>query len=110
MYFQVGPIDHCTHVTCPVAQSSSDSDYNASCTALMALSNFRILNIKLLNKDPDVVPEQAPFIVLDIKSAICMDKHGKDTKQTRKLSRRVHFVRNGDKLNLYKTVCCEVGI
>ena len=41
--YQGGPIDHGTHVPEPVAQSSAESEYNASCTAGMALSHFRIL-------------------------------------------------------------------
>ena len=31
----------------------------------MALENFRMLNNEFLNKDPYVVPEQAPLIILD---------------------------------------------
>ena len=46
----------------------------------MALANFRLLINELLNKDPDIVPEEAPLILLDIKSAMCMAKNGKDTK------------------------------
>ena len=90
-----GPIDHGTHVTVPVSQSSAESDYNASYTAGMALSHFRILIHKLLNKDPDIVPEEAPMIILCSKSAMCMDNNGKDTKHTRHIARRMNFVRNG---------------
>ena len=53
------------HVPVPVSQYSARIEYNAECTA-----HFRILNNELLNKDPDVVPEQAHIIILDIKSAI----------------------------------------
>ena len=42
----------------------------------MALSHFRKLIHKFLNKDPDIVPEEAPLIVLDSKSAMCMDNNG----------------------------------
>ena len=38
----------------------------------MALSHFRMLIHELLNKDPDIVPEEAPLIVLGSKSAMCM--------------------------------------
>ena len=38
----------------------------------MDLAHFRILNNEFLNKYTDVVPDQAPLIILDIKSAICM--------------------------------------
>ena len=34
---------------------------------------------ELLNKYPDIVPEESPLIVLDIKSAMYMAKNGKNT-------------------------------
>ena len=68
IFYPGGPIDHGTHVPGPVAQSSTESEYNAACTALMALANFRMLVHELLNEDPDMVPKEAPLIVLDSKS------------------------------------------
>ena len=50
---------------------------------------------EFLNKDTDIIPEEAPLIILDSMSNICMDKNGKDTNHTRHIYRRVHFVRNG---------------
>ena len=67
------------------------------------------LNKEFLNKDIDVVPEQAPLIILDRKSARFMDKNGKDTKHNRHISRRMQFVRNVEECNLHKTVWCEGG-
>ena len=93
--YQGGPIDHSTHVPGPVAQPSAESEYNAACTTVMALSHFRMLIHELLNKYPDIVPEEAPFIVLDSKYAMCMAKNGKDTKHTRHISRIMHLVKNG---------------
>ena len=55
-----------------------------------------MLNNELLNTDLDVVPEQAPIIILDIKSYICMTNNGEDTKHTKHTSRRMYFVRNGE--------------
>ena len=49
-------IDHSTHVTVPVDQSSSEIEYNEACTAGIALSHFRMLIHELLKKDPDIVP------------------------------------------------------
>ena len=63
-----------------------------------------------MNKDPYVVPEQAPLIILDRKSVICMDNNGKDTKHTRHISRKMYFVINGEEWNLHKTVWCEGGL
>ena len=67
MFYQSEPIDHCKHVPVPVAQLSVESEYNTACTAGMDIAYFRILNNELLNKDPDLVPEQAPLFILNIK-------------------------------------------
>ena len=76
----------------------------------MAVANVRILNHELLYKDPDMVPKQAPLIILDIKSAVCMDNNGKGTKHTINISRRMLFLRNDKECNLHKTVWCERGM
>ena len=73
----------------------------------MALARFRMLIHELLNKYPDIVPEEAPFIVLDSKSAMCMDKNGKDTKHTRHIARILNFVRNGKKCKIHEIDWCE---
>ena len=62
-----------------------------------------------MNKDPDVVPEQAPLIILDRKY-VCMAKNGKDTKHTRQFSMRMQFVRNGEAFSFQKKVWCEGGL
>ena len=100
--YQGGPIDHGTHVPGPVAQSSLESEDNAACTAGMDLSHFRMLVHELLNEDPYIVPKEAPSIVLDRKSAMCMDKNGRYTKHTRHIARRMYFVRNGEKCKMHK--------
>ena len=63
----------------------------------MDLAHFRMLIHELLNNDPDKVPKEAPIIVLDRKSDVCMANNCKDTKHTRQITRRVNFVRNGEK-------------
>ena len=73
-----------------------------SCTEGMSLAHFRMLVHKLLNEDPEMVPKEAPLIVLDSKSAMCIAKNGKDTKHTRHIARIMHFVRNGEKCNMHK--------
>ena len=70
IFYQGGPIDHGTHLPGPVAQSSAESEYHAAYTSGMALAHFRILIHELLNKDPDMVPKEAPLIVLDSKSSM----------------------------------------
>ena len=56
IFYQGGKIDHGTHVPGPVAQSSTESEYNSACTAGMDLAHFRMLINKLLNKDTCIVP------------------------------------------------------
>ena len=65
---------------------------------------------ELLNEDPDMVPKESPLIVLDSKSAMCMAKNGKNTKHTRHMVRRMHFVRNGEKCKMHKIDWCEGGL
>ena len=63
----------------------------------MTLAYFRMLLHELLNKDPEIVTKEAPLIILDSKSAVCMANNVKGTKHTRHIYRRVNFVRNGEK-------------
>ena len=66
-----------------------------------------MINNELIKKDPDVVPEQAPLIILDSKSYVYMANNFRDTKHTRHISSRMHFVINGEYYNLHKTLLCE---
>ena len=76
----------------------------------MALAHFRMLIHELLNKDPSIVPEESPLIVLDSKYAMCMAKNGKDTKHTRHIARRMHLVRNGEKCKMHNNDWWERGL
>ena len=68
----------------------------------MDLAHFRMLIRELLKKDPGIVPEEAPLIVLDRKFAMYMANNGKDTKHTKHITRRMHFVRNIEKCKMQK--------
>ena len=96
VFYQCGPIDHCAHVLGPVPQSSEESEYNPTFTAGTDLEHFRMINTKLFNWDLDVVPKKLPLFILDTKSAIFMAKNSKDNKRTRKISRKMYLVRNGE--------------
>ena len=76
----------------------------------MDLSLFRMLIHEFLNKDTDIVPEEAPLIILNRNGDVCMANNGKDTKHTRHITRRVHFVRNGEKLKIHNNDWCEGGL
>ena len=110
IFYQVGTIDHCTHVPVSVSQSSAESEYNAACTAGMALARLRILIRELLNNDPDMVTEEAPLIVLGSKYAMCMANNFKCTKHTRHIAMRINFVNNREKCKTHKIDWCEDGL
>ena len=110
IFYQGGPIYHVTHVTVPVAQSRAESEYNAACTVGMALENFRMLIHEFLNKDTYIFPEEVPLIILDSESAVCMANNIRDTKHTRHIARRIHFVRNGENCKMHKIEWCERGL
>ena len=57
-----------------------------------------------------MVPKEAPLIVLDSKYSMCMAKNGKDTKHTRHIAIRMHFVRNGENCKMHKIDWCEGGM
>ena len=65
---------------------------------------------EFLNNYPDIVPQEYPPIILDSNSAVCMAKNGKDTNNTRNISRRVHFVMNGENFKMHKIYWCDVGL
>ena len=76
----------------------------------MALEHFRVLIYELLNKDTYIVPEEAPIIILDNESPLCMYNSGKDAKHTSHISSRMHFVRNGEKCKMHKIDWYEGGL
>ena len=57
-----------------------------------------------------MVLREAPLIVLDIESTMCMAKNGKDIKHTRHIARIMHFVTNGEKCRMHKIYWCEGGL
>ena len=41
---------------------------------------------------------------------MCMAKNGRDTKHTRHIARRMHFVWTGEKCKMHKIEWCEGGL
>ena len=76
----------------------------------MDLTHVRMLIRELMNKDSDIVLDKAPLIIFYSKYNVCMAKNGKDNKQTRHISRRVHFLRTCEKCKIKKIDWFEGGI
>ena len=67
------------------------------CEGGLQLSDIGTKNVS----EPDLTPRLG---VLDSKHAMCMDKNGKDTKHTRHIVSRIHFVRNGESVKCTKSI------
>ena len=76
----------------------------------MDLAHFSMLIHEFLNEYPDIVSEEAPLIILDGKSSVCMANNDKDTNKTWNIDRRSHLVRNGENCKMHKITWCEGGI
>ena len=76
----------------------------------MDLAYCRILINELLNKHPNIVQEEAPLILLDSKSFMCMDDNGKVTKHTSHIASKMFFLRNEEKCKMRKIDWCEGGL
>ena len=72
MFYQGGPIDHCTYFPGPVGQYSSESEYNVAYTSVMDIGHFSMINNEFLNKYLYMVPETSRQIILDRNSSVCM--------------------------------------
>ena len=85
-----GVVDHSSNMPDPVALSSAEAEYNEACLACMATSHMvMFLNELEGNKQPRLkIP-----LILDSKSAIAMGNSFRDTKHTRHILRRYHYVR-----------------
>ena len=91
VFFQGGIIDSASFRPEPVTQSSAEAEYCNACVAAVAGQALSMLVQEFLGLDPDQ-PRNFP-IFLDNQSTILMGQSFKDTKQTRHILRRFHFVR-----------------
>ena len=89
---QGGIIDAGSFFPNPIAMSTAESEYNALLQAMQHVINSRQIVQELYGNRPDR-PLSIPFFC-DSESAIIMGRNQKDTKRTRHIQRRVHFVRD----------------
>jgi hypothetical protein len=91
-FYQGGVVDHSSNMPDPVALSSAESEYNEACLACMATNHLAMMLDEL---EGNAEPRMGVPILLDSKSAIAMGNSFKDTKHTRHIMRRFHYVREG---------------
>jgi hypothetical protein len=103
IWYMGGMVDHSSNLPDPVALSSAEAKYNEACLAFMATNHLRMILCDFEN-----IPEKdrkATIIYLDSKSAIAMGASYKDTKHTRHIMRRYHYVQNEIAVGRLETVC-----
>jgi hypothetical protein len=94
-----GIVDHGSNMPDPVTLSSAEAEYNEACVAFMAASHLRMLLCELDGtKDEDTPPTSIYF---DSKSAIAIGANYRDTKHTRHIMRRFHYVRENIAANRF---------
>jgi hypothetical protein len=86
-----GIVDHSSNLPDPIAMSSAEAEYNAGCNTFMACNHLRMLLAELEEiNESNLSPTNVYF---DSKSAIAMGESYKETKHTRHIMRRFHYVR-----------------
>ena len=93
IFYMGGIIDHSSNMPDPVAMSSAEAEYNQSCIATMALMHISMVLNNFELKDEDQERNNIPLI-LDSSSAIAIGNSFRDTKHTRHIMRRFHFVQS----------------
>jgi hypothetical protein len=92
IFYMGGVVDHNSNLPNPVALSSAEAEYNECCLACMATNHLAMLveEFELKGAERSLIP-----LILDSKSAIAMGNSFRDTKHTRHIMRRFHYVREG---------------
>ncbi len=88
-----GIVDHSSNLPDPVALSSAEAEYNEGCIAFIATSHLRMLLCEM--EGINEANMKATNVYFDSKSAIAMGNSYRDTKHTRHIMRRYHYVREG---------------
>jgi hypothetical protein len=93
MFYMGGLVDQSSNLPAPVALSSAEAEYNEGCLAFMAASHLSMTINELELQPADNTRSPIP-IYFDSASAIAMGSSFRDTKHTRHIARRYHYVRN----------------
>ena len=92
LYQQGEIVDGGCFLPTPVAMSSAEAEYNALAHAMQCTSYTRQVIHKINGNHPDS-PLSIPLFC-DSQSALTIGENNKDTKRTRHIQRRVHYVRD----------------
>jgi hypothetical protein len=91
LFAQGGIVDAASFVPNPIALSSAESEHNAGAFGVAAAQHVRQLFQELHGLDPDT--SSSIPLVMNSSSVIAIASKSRDTRHTRHIQRRVHFVR-----------------
>jgi hypothetical protein len=99
IFYQGGVIDHSSNLPIPIAMSSAEAEYNQCCLACMATGNMHMTLNHVEGIEEGSAQDHPIDIFMDNKSAVDMSVTFKDTKNSRHIRRRFHFVKQGTEEN-----------
>jgi len=103
-----GVVDHSSNLPEPVALSFAEAEHNIGRIAFMAASHLRMFLAELEGIEESELPPTTMYF--DSKSAIAMGENYKDTKHTRHIMCRYHYVREGISSNRFTMGWIRTGI
>ena len=108
-------LSRCTNWPCHTCSSTSCSIncrkwVQCSMHCRNGFSIFQDGNSWIVGQVSRYITKEAPLIILDRKSDVCMDRNVKNSHHTSHISRRVNFVRNSENWKIHKIDWCEGGL
>jgi hypothetical protein len=103
-----GVADHSSNLPDPVALSSAEAEYNEGCIAFMVASHLQMFLAELEGIEESELPPTAMFF--ESKSARAMGESYKETKHTRHIMCRCHYVHDGISSNMFSMNWLRTGI
>jgi hypothetical protein len=91
IFYMGGIIYHSSNLPDPIALSSAEAEYNQACLAVMATTHVNMISEDLTQQSSSSPHPPIP-IFMDSQSGIAIGSSFKDTKHTRHILRRYHYV------------------
>ena len=113
IFYRGGVLEANSGLSIPVAMSSCEAEVMSAASGCMAaahlhmlLYDIKYLGTKSYNDTQLALPNPPTVLLVDNQAACKMSINDKLTRHTRHISRRFHFVREGQKLKLHNITWC----
>ena len=111
IFYRGSYVEGNSSIPVPVAMNTAEAEYMGACNACMAMAHLNMLIYDLENLDTKKFSvsghEKSPpnkIVLVDNQATVQMSKNYKMSKKNRHISRRYHYVREGEKLKFHKLV------